>query len=280
MLRLNLAEGSRAQKSSALIAVTSPVGSTGKTTVAINLAAELAKTRARVLLVDLDLMGPSISAQLGLQESAPGLLAASRLALQQRLTEAELNRLCVDLSSFDFSVLPSQGSLAKRKELTASSVGEIMRVAKESFDFVIADLGSGCFDALTNTEVYKEVLALSEHTIIVALGEPVGIYRLLQQEAELIQFSASPKLLINRVRNSVIPKARAEITVTLERLSKLEIRSLLPDDPSAIDQATKQAAPVSALGKSSTFRQALAGFARAEILKTRSPLDARLAKLG
>lgn len=284
MLRLNLANPAENQKQPVLITITSPHGSTGKSTVAVNLAAELAKSPAKVLLIDFDYLGPSIAATLGLQDSAPGLLAASRLALQSRLTGEELDRLAIHIPGFGISVLPSQSTQSRWAELTASAAGEIVRVAKESYEYVVVDATSPTRSAASesppHSEITRDLIRISNQVLVVALADPVGIYRLLQVEPELLELNSNLKLVINRLRNSVVPQARKEVTETIQRLSKLELATLLPDDQSAIDQSVREAIPLALLAKSSSFRQTLAAFARKEILGLRSPLDARLAKLG
>ncbi|HLL91754.1 MAG TPA: polysaccharide biosynthesis tyrosine autokinase [Solirubrobacteraceae bacterium] len=56
--------------------VTSAVSGEGKTTVAVDLAHAVALTGRRVVLVELDLRRPTISAHFGLRQGAPGLTAA------------------------------------------------------------------------------------------------------------------------------------------------------------------------------------------------------------
>jgi Mrp family chromosome partitioning ATPase len=63
-----------------VIAVSSPHGSTGKTTVAINIALELASSRSRVLLIDGDLVGGSIANHFLLPDLPAGLPGAIRIA--------------------------------------------------------------------------------------------------------------------------------------------------------------------------------------------------------
>ena len=67
-----------------VIAVWGPTGAPGRTTVALNLAAELALRRP-TLLVDLDTYGASIAQALGLLDEAPGVAAAARAADQGAL---------------------------------------------------------------------------------------------------------------------------------------------------------------------------------------------------
>jgi len=80
-----------------LIAVTSPYGSTGKTTVAINLALELSAEKFRVLIIDADIQGSSVANFFCLAQLPAGLSGAIRIASQHRFDAAQLARLSVQV---------------------------------------------------------------------------------------------------------------------------------------------------------------------------------------
>ena len=90
--------------SSKTIAVWGPVGSPGKSTIALNLACELALSGASVFLLDLDLVAPSLAQMLGLTEHPAGLAAACRLAAQNRFDVMQLERLSVRVAAGKQSV--------------------------------------------------------------------------------------------------------------------------------------------------------------------------------
>src|SRR6478672_4619714 len=84
---------------SQLIAVWGPTGAPGRTTVALNLAAELAHRGARTLLVDADTYGSSIAQSLALLDEAPGVAAAARAADQGSLDLHSLARLAPEVTA-------------------------------------------------------------------------------------------------------------------------------------------------------------------------------------
>jgi MinD-like ATPase involved in chromosome partitioning or flagellar assembly len=261
-----------------LIAVTSPHGSTGKTTIAINIALELSVEKYKVLLIDADLSGPSVANYLCLAELPAGLAGALRIASQKRFDDIQLERLSVQVPKTSVSVLP--GAMA---ELTVSPTHEILTdiitVAKKSFDFVIVDLGSiSPSSKASEFNLTHTLLQQADQVVLVASADPVGIFRLLAIEVLILELTAQPMLVINRLRNSVIPQARSEIKTTLSRLGTIEIKAFFPDDPNQVDQATKDGMVMT--GRAGSFRSAVGIFTKGVILGRQGALDARVAKLG
>jgi MinD-like ATPase involved in chromosome partitioning or flagellar assembly len=258
-----------------VIAVTSPHGSTGKTTVAINIALELAAEKFRVLIIDADLDGPSIANYFCLSELPEGLVGAIRIASQNRFDQAQLERLSVQVPKSSITVLP--GVISEQYlELTKDSLAAILETAKASFDFVIVDLGS--LKPSQEFDLTSEIVRVSDQVVVVALADPIGIFRLLRLEQGLLGLTDNPKLVINRLRNSVIAQAKTEIKTTLAGLGAIEAAAFLPDDPASVDQATRLGMVTGA--RSGSFRSAVGIFTRVSILGRQGALDSRVAKLG
>jgi MinD-like ATPase involved in chromosome partitioning or flagellar assembly len=263
-----------------VIAVTSPHGSTGKTTVAINLAIELAAEKARVLLIDGDIQGPAVANHFALTQQPAGLQAALRIAGQQRFDLEQLERLSFQFQRSTLRIMPGSQSFPNQP-IDPAAVANLLETARSEYEFTVIDLGSLSADSIgTDLELTKTIISLSDRTIVVCLADPIGIFRLLGIENLIATSSQPPDLIMNRVRNSVIASARREIAVTLQRLSALQPKAYLPDDPQHIDQAVRTGVPASSLSRSGSFRQALTGFVRAELLGRKGVLDSRVAKLG
>src|SRR5699024_10981562 len=81
------------QRTKTIIAVMSPWGAPGRTTVAVNLAAELAARGGNPLLIDADLWGASVKQYLGLEPDGAGLAAAIRGVERGTFDSAGLVRL-------------------------------------------------------------------------------------------------------------------------------------------------------------------------------------------
>ena len=258
-----------------VIAVTSPHGSTGKTTVAINIALELAVEKFRVLLIDADLEGPSVANYLLLSELPAGLAGAIRIASQNRFDQSQLERLSVKEPKTSITVLPGVMS-EQSTELTKEIIAAIIATAKASFDFVVFDLGS----LKTNQDAFdltSEVTTAADQVVVVVAADPIGIFRLLRIEPRVLALTDNPKLVVNRLRNSVIAQAKPEIKTTLASLGAIEALAFLPDDPVHVDQATRLG--MASIGRSGSFRSSVGIFTKAMILGQHGALDARVAKL-
>jgi MinD-like ATPase involved in chromosome partitioning or flagellar assembly len=260
--------------------VTSPHGSTGKTTVAINIALELAAEKARVLLIDGDIQGPAIANHFALTQQPAGLQAALRIAGQQRFDLEQLERLSFQFQKSTLRIMPGSQNFPSQP-IDQSAIANLLETARSGYEFTVVDLGSLSADGSgTQAELTNTIISLADRRIVVCLADPIGIFRLLGIENLVAATSQPVDLVMNRVRNSVIASARREIAITLQRLSALEPKAYLPDDPQHIDQAVRTGVPATSLSRTGTFRQALTGFVRAELLGRKGALDSRVAKLG
>jgi MinD-like ATPase involved in chromosome partitioning or flagellar assembly len=270
----------RQSPSPVVIAITSPCGSTGKTTVAINIALELAAEKARVLLIDGDTNGPAVANHFLMTEQPEGLAAALRIANQQRFDLDQLERLSFQFQKSTLRIMPGSQDLPSQA-IDKSAIAMLLDTARSGFEYTVIDLG--CLNQSSESRqdfLTGSILSLADRSVLVCLADPIGIFRLLSAEASIKSLPSSIDLVMNRVRNSVIASARREIGITLQRLSSLEPKAFLPDDPVHIDQAVRTGIPATSLSRSGTFRQALTGFVRAELLGRKGQLDSRVAKLG
>jgi succinoglycan biosynthesis transport protein ExoP len=119
-----------------VIAISSPIGGDGKTTVSINLARALCHDDgSRVLLIDADLRRGKLAQQLGLGESqSPGLAGA--LADEQQRLEPLLERV----ASLNLDVLRAGACPeAPYEALRSPRLGALLQQARASHDCVLID---------------------------------------------------------------------------------------------------------------------------------------------
>ena len=118
-----------------VVAITSPGGGDGKTTVAINLAGALAQSvDSRVLLVDCDLRRPAVGRQLGLGRARRSLVDA---LARPGLT---LDDTVEHLARFNLSVLPAgESAVAPYELLRSPKVEALLEEARRRYDYIVVD---------------------------------------------------------------------------------------------------------------------------------------------
>jgi ATP-binding protein involved in chromosome partitioning len=124
------------------IAVASGKGGVGKSTVAANLAVQLAKDGARVGLLDADIYGPSIPLMFGLQNAKP----AARQVTDDKVLMVPLEAEGVKIMSIGFLVDPDQ-AVVWRGPMASGALKQFMTdVDWGELDYLIFDLPPGTGD--------------------------------------------------------------------------------------------------------------------------------------
>lgn len=258
-----------------ITAVWGAQGAPGRSTVAIQLAAELARRGRRTALVDADTVAPSIALLLGVNDDAPGIAAACRRAELGGLDSAELTRLATgfETSGGVVQVLPGINRPSRWPELSATRLTSALQACREWADETIVDV-AGAFDAddeatydLTGPRRHAATSAAlheADRIVAVASADPVGISRFLRDHAELRSLtSPTPTtVVVNRVRPGPLGvDARGQVRRTLERFAGITDVAFLPFDQKAADAALLHARPMADLTPRSPFVAAIRALA-------------------
>lgn len=241
-----------------------PLGSAGKSTLALNLAYEFAELGKRVLLIDLDTYVPSMNQLLPISKPTSGLAGVARLIRQGRFSFEELDRLSIQIihKRNKFRLLTGLASSARWPEVTPETLQQLIKLATLYFDVVIADLASPIEDNLVGSEyvtkrnsVARTALQLADLVLVVLSGSQSFLARYLACVNELDELQKTRLILVNRSE----PKqslSRALVELTGER-----IFATIPNDEPSLQLAESQLLPLAVARRKSAARNAITALA-------------------
>ena len=201
-----------------IVTVFSPKGGTGKTSIATNLAAALAKYQGkRALLLDLDLQFGDAAIMLGLEPEktiydlvvAPGELDSEKLA-------GYITRHPCGLDILPAPLRPEDAEL-----VTEAKLARLLEVARESYDVIVVD---------TSPFFHGPMLATLDRTdelmMLCGLDVPtLKNVRLSLQTLELLSFPTTRiRFVLNRA-NSKVGMSKKEVEGALDVQMTFEVPS-------------------------------------------------------
>lgn len=230
-----------------VVAVWGPVGAPGRSTLAVNLASEIAASGTPALLLDLDTYGASVAQLLSVLDEAPGLAAAARASELGSLDLPSLARLAVEVAP-GFRVLTGIPTPSRWTEVRSAAVEQIIDLARSLATVVVLDCGFGIeddeelsYDTLAPRRNATTLVALAEadELLLVGAADPVGLQRMVRSVQAVGQVpSPVPRPVVNRLRASSIgPDPLRRVEESLSRFAGVESVTFLPDDPAATDAA-------------------------------------------
>jgi len=250
-----------------IIAVWGPAGAPGRTTIALNLASELARLGQPTVLVDADTYGGCIAQALSLLDEAPGLAAATRSADQGSLDLAMLARLAPEVSA-GLRVLTGIPKAERWPELRAAALEHVLGLTRRLGRFTVIDCGFSLEDdeelsydtlAPRRNAATLTSLAVADQVLAIGAGDPIGLQRLVRGLQELgTVASPPPTVVINRVRASAVgPRPERRIREALTRFAGIEELRFIPDDPATLDSALLTGRSLAEVAPDSPVRRSL-----------------------
>jgi MinD-like ATPase involved in chromosome partitioning or flagellar assembly len=236
-----------------VVAVWGPPGAPGRTTTAVNLAAELAGAGHSTLLVDADTYAASVSQVLGLLDEAPGVAAAARAADHGSLDLPTLSRLAPEVGPA-LRVLTGLAAAHRWPELRPSSLSRVLHLARSLVRWAVVDVAA-CLEE--DEELVYDTAAprrnaatrttLEEADVVLAVGsaDPVGLQRLVRGLDELAALGRrADTVVVTRLRATAVGSRSGStggparrVTEALERYAGVHGVLLVPDDVPTMDAA-------------------------------------------
>lgn len=270
--RQPIAEPAHESVSGRTVVVWGPTGAPGRTTVAVNLAAELAALAGPVVLVDADTYGGTVAQLVGMLDEAPGLAAAARAARSGALDVQALTRLAPVISP-GLRVLTGISRADRWTELPASALEVVWGLLRTVAPWTVVDTGF-CLErdevlsydtrAPSRNAATLSAIAAADVLVVVGGGDPIGIQRLVRALDEVggVTHGARQVVVVNRVRAGTAgPRPGAAIRNALERYAGVREVVLVPEDAAAVDDAVLSGRFLREVAPASSARRAIESLA-------------------
>jgi MinD-like ATPase involved in chromosome partitioning or flagellar assembly len=252
-----------------VIAVWGPTGGPGRSTVAIGVAAELARLGRHTVLVDADVYGGAVAQHLAMLDDVSGLLAAARNAKVGVLDPAALAAHCRQVGAL--RVLTGLPRPDRWPELSPAAVSAVLASARALADFVVVDCGFSLeseeelmFDTAAPRRNGATLCVLEQADRVLAVGsaDPVGLSRLARAVVDLTAVlpRCEPTIVVNRMRTT-LGWSPAEATAMIERFTGRGPAVVLPDDRAACDKALVHGRTLAECAPASPLRAGLRAMA-------------------
>ncbi len=230
------------KKDGRIIGIFSTKGGVGKTTIALNLAVDMAKkSRKRIALVDLDLQFGDVALMANIE---PEMTIADIMEETASIDTSTINGLMTEYMS-NLMVLASPPSPEYAEYMGGDSIREILSFLRQTFDYIVIDMASSFSDAtLAALDFSDEIFMVSAMDIVSVKNVKIGI--------EIMKSLEYPDEKIKILVNMANPKLGIGYA-DLERIFERKIDYKIPEAKKSLIKAVNKGLPhVNAKGPSKT----------------------------
>lgn len=202
-----------------IIAVWGPKGAPGRSTVASELAAEMAGADDRTALIDGDTYGGDLAQMLAVVEELPTIVWAAQAAAEGRLDEPALSRMLRRGGTGGPILLPGINRSELWTDITVYGWSRLLEAFAASFSFTIVDTGFGIEvdERLQHDRdrIARHTLRSADHVVAVCRADPIGIKTFLWSFEQLKELRELEDIFI--VANRVVPGDVNEVRYILKK---------------------------------------------------------------
>jgi pilus assembly protein CpaE len=194
------AAAAQADRGGHVISICGAQGGAGATSIAINLAMQLAETtKAKVALLDLHLQGGETAVMLGVRPG-PGL----RIALENpmRADTLFLERLAIEVNE-RVSLISADEELDAQLHITEAGVRHVLGLLRQRFNYIVVDI------PVPFPPSIHPVITLSRHVLVLLEAEVTGLRNAHALRAAVTNIAGKDRVftLLNRAnRAGGLPK--------------------------------------------------------------------------
>ncbi|MBS0261604.1 MAG: hypothetical protein JSS02_06565 [Planctomycetes bacterium] len=215
-----------------ILALVSPGGGSGASTLSANVSTLLAKAHGSCALVDLKLPVGDLASLLDLR---PTYTIANLCQNAERLDKSLL-RSCLVGNSHGVQLIAAPARISDARNVTAQGVGATLALAAQDFPYVVADVDH------TFGEVQQRALQAADEIVLVLRLDFISVrytHLALDFFKEIDVSSSRIKVIVNRHGQAgELSATQAEATLGIKFFD------LLPDDPKTVNRANNNGVPV------------------------------------
>lgn len=239
------------KESCRIISTFSNKGGIGKTSIAVNLAVELAQlTKDKVALIDLNLQLGDVATFLDMTPPFAMDYIANNI---QNLGEEALLKTMSRYKNTSLYVIADPLNIDKSQDITAEQIKNILTTLKKTFSYIVIDIGTN-IDSKTIT-----ALDMSDLILLIAIVNLPAI-RSMQRCMELFEKLGYSKEKIKLVLNRYIENEDIKAT-DIEEVVKQKVYWKIPNNYLTMMSAINKGVPVNEINPESNIAQNYMEFA-------------------
>lgn len=220
-----------------LIAVWGPKGAPGRTTIAVEIAAELASNEPRTVIVDADTYGGDVAQLLGLVEELPSVVWAAQAAAAQGDPERVVGALR-RAGKAGPAVVPGIARSDLWRDVREYAWRRLVAMLREEFAHVVVDGGFCIEDHVAGEDrnaVARDALRTADCVVAVCRCDPVGLKSFLWSYPNLAGLVDTDRIFV--VANRVPPGEESAVSELLRRHAGKRPVAYVGDEPSLFKAA-------------------------------------------